>query len=204
MKRKSTKAERAKSEPLRPVYTPERRALLERLTGALWEELQASLAAMLRELVAMGGGGEAPIIAGRARVKLMLGAMRGLEEDAQLLLVDRSEYRQHFRWHDELWRVMERWLAELEHDVAEYGVDDEDEEDSAYSSVFAAALGKFKPMVLVKPYLQKPKTYQAKDGSMATTKETVAVGGWTDCTPGTCEEKGVKVWGFADEAGVSI
>jgi hypothetical protein len=72
------------------------------------------------------------------------------------------------------------------------------------AAVFAAALGKFKPMVLVKPYLQKPKTYQAKDGSMATTKETVAVGGWTDCTPGTCEEKGVKVWGFADEAGVSI
>ncbi len=142
MKRKSTKAERAKSEPLRPVYTPERRALLERLTGALWEELQASLAAMLRELVAMGGGGEAPIIAGRARVKLILGAMRGLEEDAQLLLVDRSEYRQHFRWHDELWQVMERWLAELEHDVAEYGVDDEDEEDSAYSSVFAAALAR--------------------------------------------------------------
>jgi len=142
MKRKNASAERAKSEPMRPVYTPERRALLERLTGALWEELQASLAAMLRELVAMGGGGEAPIIAGRARVKLMLGAMRGLEEDAQLLLVDRSEYRQHFRWHDELWQVMERWLAQLEHDVAEYGVDDEDEEDSAYSSVFAAALAR--------------------------------------------------------------
>jgi hypothetical protein len=140
MKRTKKSAVRSNSEPMLPMYTPERAALLERLSGALWEELQASLAAMQRELVAMGGGGEAPIVAGRARVKLMLGAMRGLDEDARLLLVDRSECHEHFRWQDEIWQVMERWLGEFERDVAEYGVDDEDEEDSAYSSGLASAL----------------------------------------------------------------
>lgn len=140
MKRAKKKVGWAKPEKMLPMYTPARATLLTGLTGALWEELQASLAAMQRELEAMVGGGEAPIIAGRARVKLMLGAMRGLEEDAQLLIVDLSEYHQHFRWQDELWQVMEPWLGQLEHDVAECGIDDEDEEDRAYSSAFAAAL----------------------------------------------------------------
>ena len=63
MKRAKKKVGRAKPEKMLPMYTTERATLLTRLTGALWEELQASLAAMQRELEAMVGGGETPIIA---------------------------------------------------------------------------------------------------------------------------------------------
>jgi hypothetical protein len=126
------------------MYAPERATLLTRLTGALWEELQALLAAMRREIEAIPAGGEAPVFAGRARVKLMQGALRTLEPDVQELLRNASDEIEAWRWQDEFGQVMEQWLAQFERDLEEYGVAAEDEDGTAYSPAFGVALGRLR------------------------------------------------------------
>lgn len=124
------------------MYTPDRFETLRRLTKALWAELKRSLRALRIELEGLPAGGEAPVFAGRARVKLMQGAVRALEEDVRELVRDACDEIEAWCWQDELAQVMERWIEQFKRDLEEYGIVDED--GAAYSPAFAAALGRMR------------------------------------------------------------
>jgi hypothetical protein len=144
MKRPRRKVVRGSPKKILRMYTPERAQALERLTRTLWAEMKRSLRAVRRELEAIPAGGEAPVFAGRARVKLMQGAVRALEPDVRELLRNACDEVEAWRWQDEFGQVMERWLVQFEQDLEEYGVAEEDEDGAAYSPAFGAALGRLR------------------------------------------------------------
>lgn len=145
MKRKKRKAASVEPEKMVSMYTRERVTAAVRVTGALWSELGRRLRELQVALEACGAGGEAPVFACRARVKLMLGAWRALTPDCRALLASPSGDDEHFRWIDEYSQVMKTWLATFEHDLAYYGTTKEDEDpDDGLSFVpeVAVALGR--------------------------------------------------------------
>jgi hypothetical protein len=121
MKRKKQKAASVEPEKMLRMYTPERVTAAVRVTGALWTELGRRLRELQVALDACGAGGEAPVLACRARVKLMLGAWRALTPDCRALLASPSGDDEHFRWMDEYSQVMKQWLATFESDLRDYG-----------------------------------------------------------------------------------
>lgn len=122
------------------MCTPERVSAAVRVSGSLWSELGRRLRELQVALDACGAGGEAPVLACRARVKLMLGAWRALTPDCRALLASPSGDDEHFRWMEEYRQVMERWLATFEHDLTEYGTTKEGEDpDEGLSFVPAVA-----------------------------------------------------------------
>jgi len=127
-------------EKMLPMHTPERMKSLERLTRALWAELKRSLGSLRQEIESIPAGGEAPVFAGRARVKLMQGTLRALEPDMRELVQNACDEIEAWHWQDELAQAIERWLVQFEQDLEEYGVADDDEDGAAYSPAFVAAL----------------------------------------------------------------
>ena len=121
MKRKKRKATSVEPEKMVSMYTRERVTAAVRVTGALWSELGRRLRELQVALGACGAGGEAPVLACRARVKLMLGAWRALTPDCRALLASPSVDDENFRWMDEYWQVMKQWLATFEGDLQDYG-----------------------------------------------------------------------------------
>ena len=127
------------------MHTPERVTAALRVTGALWSELGQRLRDLQVALDACGAGGEAPVLACRARVKLMLAAWRALMPDCRALLASPSGDDEHFRWMDEYWQVMKQWLAAFDHDLEEHGTTkgDEDPDDGlSFVPEVAVALGR--------------------------------------------------------------
>lgn len=88
------------------MYAREPLTAAVRITGALWAELGRRLRELQVALEACGAGGEAPVLACRARVKPMLGAWRVLTPDCRALLASPSGDDEHFRWMDEYTQVM--------------------------------------------------------------------------------------------------
>jgi hypothetical protein len=121
MKRIRTKVVRSKPERVLTLHTPERVLAAVRVTGGLWAELGRRLRGLQVALEACGAGGEAPVLACRARVKLMLGAWRALTPDCRALLASPSGDDEHFRWMDEYSQVMKTWIATFEGDLRDYG-----------------------------------------------------------------------------------
>jgi hypothetical protein len=103
------------------MYTADRLTAAVRVTGALWTEVGRRLRSLQLALEACGAGGEAPVRACRARVKLMLGAWRVLTPDCRALLASPSGDDEHFRWMDEYSQVMKTWIATFEGDLRDYG-----------------------------------------------------------------------------------
>jgi hypothetical protein len=128
------------------MYTPERAQALERLTRTLWADSKRSLRAVRRELESIPAGGEAPVFAGRARVKLMQGAMRALERDMRELLQNACDEIEAWCWQDELAQSMERWIQQFKRDLAEYGIAPDgvwDEDGQQSSAGFQGAFERF-------------------------------------------------------------
>jgi hypothetical protein len=145
MKRTRKTAGGATPETLLRMYTPERLATAVRVCGALWMELGRRLAALQVAFEACGAGGEAPVLACRARVKLMRGAWRALAPDARALLENPSGDEEHFRWMDEYYQVMKPWLGSFARDLEEYGTtkgDEDPEEGLSFVPEVAVALGR--------------------------------------------------------------
>jgi hypothetical protein len=145
MKRKKQKAASVEPEKMLRMYTPERMTATLRVTGALWSELGRRLQELQVAIESCGAGGEAPVLACRARVKLMIGAWRALTPDSRALLASPSGDDEHFRWMDEYSQVMKTWLATFEHDLAEYGTTKENEdpdEGLSFVPAVAVALGR--------------------------------------------------------------
>ena len=141
MRSRKNRGGRIAGDRLLPMDTRERVTAAVRVTGALWNELGRRLRALQVALEACGAGGEAPVIACRARVKLMLGAWRALTPDCRALLASPSGDDEHFRWMDEYTQVMKRWLATFERDLAEYGTTKEGEDpDEGLSFIPAVAV----------------------------------------------------------------
>ena len=145
IKRNEKMTIRAKSEAMARMYTPERVTAAVGVVGALWSELGRRLRELQVALDACGAGGEAPVLACRARVKLMLAAWRALTPDCRALLASPSGDDEHFRWMDEYWQVMKQWLAAFDHDLEEHGTTkgDEDPDDGlSFVPEVAVALGR--------------------------------------------------------------
>lgn len=145
VKRAKNKSARAKPEKVVRMYTQERATAAVRVTGALWSEIGRRLRDLQVALDACGAGGEAPVLACRARVKLMLGAWRAITPDVRALLASPSGDDEHFRWMDEYSQVMKRWIGMFERDLEECGTTKEDEDpDDGLSFVpeVAVALGR--------------------------------------------------------------
>jgi hypothetical protein len=88
-------------EPVQRMYSAERVMVLSRLTGRLWAEMKGWLGAMEGELRWLGGGGEAPVLACRARVRMMRAAMRGLTGDLKQLCAEPGDEIEAWRWLEE-------------------------------------------------------------------------------------------------------
>lgn len=139
------KSKRATAEPLRRVYTRGRVTAAVGVVDALWSELGRRLRELQVALEACGAGGEAPVLACRARAKLMLAAWRVLTPDCRALLASPSGDDEHFRWMEEYSQVMKTWLATFEHDLAYYGTtkEGEDPDDGlSFMPEVAVALGR--------------------------------------------------------------
>lgn len=140
-----TKAmKRARGEPVQRLYSEERVAVLARLTRQLWLEMRAWLRVMETELRWLGGGGEAPVLACRARVLMMRGAMQGLEGELKRLCKEAGNEIEAWRWLEELDRVMAAWIKTLEKDLGEIGTtpDAEDpRDDTWFTAEYGMALG---------------------------------------------------------------
>jgi hypothetical protein len=130
--------------PGQRLYSEERAVVLGRLTGQLWTEMRAWLGAMERELRWLGGGGEAPVLACRARVLMMRGAMHGLTGDLRQLCAEPGDQLEAWRWLEEFDRAMQAWIRALETDLNESGTTPEGEDprdDRWFTPEYGMALG---------------------------------------------------------------
>ena len=91
-------AGRVTSQNVRRLYTPERACEMGRLAGRLWGEMRAWLRVLETELEWLGGGGEAPVLACRARVRMMRGVMQGLGGDHRQLCGNRPVSTVSLTW----------------------------------------------------------------------------------------------------------
>jgi hypothetical protein len=126
------------------MYSAERVMVLSRLTGRLWAEMQGWLGVMERELRWLGGGGEAPVLACRARVRMMRGAMQGLAGDLKQLCAEPGDEIEAWRWLEEFDRAVKPWIEALEKELQECGTtpDGEDPRDDMwFTPEYAMALG---------------------------------------------------------------
>ena len=132
------------SKQVQRMYSAERVALLGRLTGRLWAEMKGWLGVMEGELCWLGGGGEAPVLACRARVRMMRGAMKGLAGDLKQLCADPGDEIEAWRWLEEFDRVMVAWVKGLEKDLKEIGTTpagEDPRDDMWFTPEYATALG---------------------------------------------------------------
>jgi hypothetical protein len=132
------------SAQVRRMYSAERVMVLSRLTGRLWAEMQGWLGVMEGELRWLGGGGEAPVLACRARVRMMRGAMQGLAGDLKQLYAEPGDEIEAWRWLEEFDRAIKSWIKALEKELKEYGAtpDGEDPRDDMwFTPEYAMALG---------------------------------------------------------------
>jgi hypothetical protein len=132
-KKKKAASVRAKTPapPAAPVvrlYTPERAHVMGRLAEKLWGEMRDWLGALETELVWLGGGGEAAVLACRGRVRMMRGAMQGLAADHRELCAKPGDYLEAWRWLDEFRQAAERWLNAFQADLEEVGTTPENAE----------------------------------------------------------------------------
>jgi hypothetical protein len=136
--------EKLRGEAMQRMYSEERVAVLSRLTGRLWVEMRAWLGVMERELRWLGGGGEAPVLACRARVLMMRGAMQGLGGELKRLCTEAGDEIEAWRWLEEFDQAMEAWIKALEGDLKETGVTPEGEgprDDMWFTPEYGRALG---------------------------------------------------------------
>ena len=126
------------------LYSEERVAVLARLTRQLWAEMRAWLQVMETELRWLGGGGEAPVRACRARVLMMRGAMQGVGVELRQLCAEAGNEIEAWRWLEEFDRVMAAWIRALEKDLAEIGTTPEGEDprdDTWFTAEYGVAVG---------------------------------------------------------------
>jgi hypothetical protein len=129
------------------LYTPERATEMGRLAGRLWGELRAWLGVLETELEWLGGGGEAPVLECRARVRMMRGLMQGLGGDHRQLCAEAGDELVAWRWLEEFDNTMKRWLKALAKSLKETGTTPEGEdprEDTWFTPEYGQALGLFK------------------------------------------------------------
>ena len=134
----------ARGEPMQRLYSEERVAVLGRLTRQLWAEMRAWLKVMEAELTWLGGGGEAPVLACRARVLMMRGAMQGLGGELKQLCSKAGNEIEAWRWLEEFDRVTAAWIKVLERDLKESGTTPEIEDpqdDTWFTAEYGQALG---------------------------------------------------------------
>ena len=135
---------KARGEAVARMYSEERVAVFEALTGQLWNELRVWLGVMERELRWLGGGGEAPVPACRARVLMMRGAMQGLGGELKQLCTEAGDELEAWRWLEEFDCVMNTWITALEKDLKEAGETPEGEDprdDTWFTPEYGMALG---------------------------------------------------------------
>ncbi len=135
---------KARGEPMQRLYSEERVAVLARLTRQLWAEMRAWLMVMEAELTWLGGGGEAPVLACRARALIMRGAMQGLGGELRRLCAEAGDEIEAWRWLEEFDRVMSVWLKTLEKDLKEIGTTPSGEDprdDTWFTPEYGMALG---------------------------------------------------------------
>lgn len=140
MKTKKT----ARGEAGQRLYSEARMAVLARLTRTLWSETKAWLGVMERELEWLGGGGEAPVLACRARVLMMRGAMQGLGGELKQLCGEVGDELEAWRWLEEFDRVMSAWLKTLEKDFEAIGTTptgEDPRDDTWFTAEYGVALG---------------------------------------------------------------
>ena len=126
------------------LYTPERATEMGRLAGRLWGEMRAWLRVLETELEWLGGGGEAPVLACRARVRMMRGAMQGLGGDHRQLCAEAGDGLEAWRWLEEFDQAMERWLKALAKDLKETGTTPEGadpRDDTWFTPKYGQAFG---------------------------------------------------------------
>lgn len=129
------------------LYTPERARVMGWLAGQLWREMRAWLGVLETELEWLGGAGEAPVLACRARVRMIRGAMQGLGPDHRQLCEDAGDELEAWRWLDEFRQAMERWLEALEKDLKETGTTPQGQDprdDTWFTPEYGMALGVLK------------------------------------------------------------
>ena len=126
------------------LYTPERATEMGRLAGRLWEEMRAWMRVLETELEWLGGGGEAPVLECRARVRMMRGATQELRSDHRQLCAEASDELEAWRWLEEFDQAMKRWLKALAKDFSETGTTPEGAEprdDTWFTPEYGIALG---------------------------------------------------------------
>lgn len=137
-------ATKVRGEALQTMYSAERVMVLSRLTGRLWAEMKGWLGVMEGELRWLGGGGEAPVLACRARVRMMRGAMKGLAGDLKQLCAEPGDEIEAWRWLEEFDRAIKSWIKALQKELQEYGTtpDGEDpRDDTWFTPEYGMALG---------------------------------------------------------------
>ena len=135
---------KTRGEPMQRLYSEERVEVLARLTRQLWSEMRAWLKVMETELRWLGGGGEAPVLACRARVLMMSGAMQGLGCELKRLCKEAGDELEAWRWLEEFDRVMVAWIKTLEKDLGETGTTPKGEDprdDTWFTAEYGMALG---------------------------------------------------------------
>jgi hypothetical protein len=90
--------------------------------------MRAWLGVLELELGWLGGGGEAPVLACRARVRRMRGALQGLAADHRQLCRDADDDLEAWRWLEVCERAMRTWFDALQHDLREAGTTPEGED----------------------------------------------------------------------------
>lgn len=142
--RKKEVTKTARGEVVQGMYSEDRVVVLGRLTGRLWAEMRLWLGVMERELLWLGGGGEAPVLACRARVLMMRGAMQGLAGELKHLCAEPGDQLEAWRWLEEFDRVMTIWITALEQDLEACGttpVAEDARDDRWFTSEYGVALG---------------------------------------------------------------
>ena len=134
---------KARGEGSQLLYSEERVAVLARLTQQLYAEMRVWLKVMETELAWLGGGGEAPVLACRARVLMMRGAMQGLGGELKRLCKEAGNEIEAWRWLEEFDRVMVAWIKTLEKDLEEIGTTPKSEDprdDTWFTPEYGQAL----------------------------------------------------------------
>ena len=135
------------AEVVERLYTPQRARVMGRLAGRLWGEMRAWLRVLETELEWLGGGGEAPVLECRARVRMMRGVMQGLGGDHRQLCAEAGDELEAWRWLEEFDNTMASWLKALAKDLKETGTTPEGadpRDDTWFTPEYGQALGLFK------------------------------------------------------------
>jgi hypothetical protein len=138
---------KVRDDAVQRLYTPERATEMGRLAGRLWGEVRAWLGVLETELAWLGGGGEAPVLECRARLRMMRGVMQGLGGDHRQLCAEPGDELEAWRWLEEFDQAMERWLKALAKDLKETGTTPEGadpRDDTWLTPEYGQALGLFK------------------------------------------------------------